>query len=322
MAEILNAADKSAIAQAAEAIQQGRLVAFGTETVYGLGANALDNSAVQKIFTAKGRPRINPLICHLPDAESAFAIGKPTPLAEKLAKTFWGGAMTLVLDKRTNCPISTIATSGLDTIALRVPSMPSAREFLTACQVPIAAPSANRSGKISPTRPEHVVAELSDSPDLALILDSGASTAGLESTIIDARNSAPRILRHGSITSSMIEEAIGVAPLSDEGKKSQPIIAPGQMENHYAPDLPLLLNQQESASDCVFIGFGEIASQAEFNLSPSGDLQEAAANLYHFLREADSSGANAIAVAPIPKHGIGIAINDRLSRAARGGKHE
>ena len=320
MAEILNAADKSAIAQAAESIRQGRLVAFGTETVYGLGANALDDKAVQKIFTAKGRPQINPLICHLPDAESAFEIGMATPLAEKLAGAFWGGAMTLVLDKRTPSPISAIATSGLETIALRVPSMPSAREFLAACQVPVAAPSANRSGKISPTRPEHVVAEL-DAPDLAFILDSGAASAGLESTIIDARNSAPRILRHGSITSSMIEEAIGVAPISDEPEKSSPIIAPGQMENHYAPDLPLLLNQQESTSDCVFIGFGDIATHTEFNLSPSGDLHEAAANLYHLLRKADSSGASAIAVAPIPKHGVGIAINDRLSRAA-GGKHD
>lgn len=310
-------ATPATLEDAAQLIHAGKLVAFGTETVYGLGGNANDGEAVARIFAAKGRPSFNPLISHVPDAIAAFQLGASTRLAAQLAEAFWPGPMSLVLAQQPDCTVSPLATSGLNSIALRVPASAEARQFLSAVRTPVAAPSANRSGRISPTRATHVADELNDAPELALILDTGPCTAGLESTVIDARGEVPVILRPGSITAAMIAEATGVEPGLPSGK----IISPGQMESHYAPSVPVILDQLDAAPDIAFIGFGDTiapAAKANFNLSPGGDLIEAAALLYQLLREADASGARAIAVAPVPAQGIGAAINDRLARAAKG----
>ncbi|XDZ64789.1 L-threonylcarbamoyladenylate synthase [Alphaproteobacteria bacterium LSUCC0684] len=314
MAEIVRAGPEN-LGKAAAYLRSGQLVAFGTETVYGLGGNATDGEAVARIFKAKGRPAFNPLISHLPDVEAAFGLGRPTPLAETLAAAFWPGPMTLVLDQREGCPVSPLATSGLDSIALRVPGAAQARAFLHEAAMPVAAPSANRSGRISPTRALHVADELGDAPELALILDTGPCIEGLESTVIDARGNAPVILRPGSVTAEMIKEVTGLeihAPGED-------ILSPGQLASHYAPRTPVALNQPEPKETDAWIGFGEHhagRARAMFSFSETGDLIEAAARLYDILRQADAAGAERIAIAPIPQGGIGTAINDRLARAA------
>lgn len=303
------------IAKAARAIGEGRLVAFGTETVYGLGGDATNDTAVARIYEAKGRPQFNPLISHVESPEAAFRLGVSTPLAEKLASAFWPGPMTLVLARHDNCPVSPLALADLESIALRVPANPAARAFLNACNVPVAAPSANRSGHISPSRADHVAADLGGNPHLAMILDTGAATDGIESTVIDARSDIPVILRPGSITEGMIEAETGITPKA----AGEAIISPGQMKSHYAPEKPLYLNACDAGAETVWIGFGETPppdAMIHFNLSPGGDLVEAAANLYHVLRQADASNARAIAMAAIPGEGIGAAINDRLQRAA------
>ena len=308
---------------AAELIRSGKLVAFGTETVYGLGGDATDDAAVARIFAAKGRPAFNPLICHLPDIDSAFALGDGNDLAVSLAGNFWPGPMTLVLGKADGCPVGDLATSGLASIALRVPAAETARLFLQEAAVPVAAPSANRSGRISPTLAEHVEDELGGIDDLALILDTGPAETGLESTVIDARGQVPVILRPGGITQEMIRGATGVDPIDGgsnrkEGSHAKPL-SPGRMASHYAPSTPLRVDRKEADGDEVWIGFGPDpapASMASFNLSVSGDIVEAAANLYAVMRQADAVGASAISVASIPRKGLGIAINDRLTRAA------
>ena len=320
-------ADSAAISEAAGLIRAGGLVAFGTETVYGLGGDATNGEAVARIFAAKGRPAFNPLICHLPDAESALRLGKPTRLAEDLAQSFWPGPVTLVLDRADSCPVDELATSGLASIALRVPAAAPARELLTEASVPVAAPSANRSGRISPTRAGHVEEELGGSEHLALILDCGPSEGGLESTVIDARGEAPAVLRPGTVTAAMIRDEAGVEATvpgpgtAGEGGGGDPEmpVSPGQLESHYAPATPLLLDRNEAGKDGVWIGFGPAPAspcRKAFNLSARGDLIEAAANLYAVMREADAVGAVSISVAPIPHEGLGAAINDRLARAA------
>ena len=314
MAERLIASAES-IALAAEAIRSGQLVAFGTETVYGLGADATNDKAVATIFEAKGRPRFNPLISHVPSVDDVFHHGVETPLARLLATSFWPGPMTLVLGRNSHCPVSPLALADLDSIALRVPANEKARHFLEACGTPVAAPSANKSGRISPSRASHVSDDLGSSKHLALILDTGPSQAGIESTVIDARGKNPVILRPGSITSDMIMTATGLV----SSQAGDGILSPGQMKSHYAPDLPLHLNAEAADDKTAWIGFGPSPTPpalCDFNLSPEGDLIEAAAMLYHHLRAADQSGAKAIAVAPIPEEGIGMAINDRLNRAA------
>ena len=298
----------------ADAIRDGQLVAFGTETVYGLGGNALDDHAVARIFEAKGRPSFNPLISHVPDLETAFSYGVETALARTLAELYWPGPMTLILQKPEDSPVSDLATAGLDSIALRVPAKPQARAFLKACDVPVAAPSANRSGRISPTEAQHVAEELgfaqSPSGSLAMILDFGPSEDGLESTVIDARHDDIIILRPGSITREMLSASGMVAEMGGE----KGIISPGQLESHYAPSKPVALNITTPDAGDIHIGFG--ADEGQFNLSPHGNLTEAAANLYQLLRRADHQDGTRITIAPIPHEGLGHAINDRLGRAA------
>jgi len=314
MAETVNA-EPARFSEAAGYIRSGKLVAFGTETVYGLGGNAVDGEAVARIFRAKGRPSFNPLISHVPEAEIAFSLGVPTALAETLASAFWPGPMTLVLGQRDNCPISSLATCGLDSIALRVPGSPLARAFLREVALPVAAPSANRSGRISPTRADHVEEELGNIADLALILDTGACVEGLESTVIDARGQKPVILRPGSVTAEMIRDVTG----TDLEKAGDDVLSPGQLTSHYAPRTPLVLNQHAPQESDAWIGFGStehIRAHAVFSFSEQGDLIEAAARLYDILRQADAAGAERIAIAPVPSGGIGTAIIDRLSRAA------
>jgi L-threonylcarbamoyladenylate synthase len=302
------------IARAAEILRRGGLVAFPTETVYGLGGDATDDRAVAAIFEAKGRPRFNPLIVHVPDASAAFALGVATGTARKLAAAFWPGPLTLVMQRAPGCPVSLLASAGLDSLAVRVPRHPVAQALLRATGRPLAAPSANRSGKVSPTTAQHVAESLGSRVEL--ILDGGACPVGIESTVIDVSGPAPVLLRHGGVTQEDIEAVVGKfapAPRSSTPK------SPGQLELHYAPSLPLRLDARAAKPDEALLAFGpEVPAGARTtaNLSPSGDLVEAAANLFAMLRRLDGSGCRAIAAMPIPDTGLGRAINDRLRRAA------
>ena len=315
------------IAKAVDAIQHGQLVAFGTETVYGLGGDATNEDAVAKIFAAKGRPSFNPLISHIDSTCHAFDLAEATLMAQQLADDYWPGPMTLILDKRPDCSVVDLATAGLDTIALRVPMKPEARQFLTAVQCPIAAPSANRSGRISPTKASHVFEELGGQSELAMILDTGMADDGLESTVIDARGEAPIILRPGSITATMIFCSTGIMPITLQEKaddQNSHVISPGQLASHYAPSKPVALNILTPERGDIMVGFGEIQDDPMLNLSPQGDLKEAASNLYDMMRQADQRKGQRIVFAPIPNGGsdggshgdIGVAILDRLQRAA------
>ena len=300
-------ADAAGIAAGARLLAQGRLVAFPTETVYGLGADATQGEAVAAIFAAKGRPRFNPLIVHVADAAAAKVQGVFHPLAEKLAAQFWPGALTLVLPRRADATVSLLVSAGLDTVALRVPSHPLARALLAAVDLPIAAPSANASGRITATSAAHVAAELGGRVDM--ILDGGATPLGLESTVVGFDGGIPVLLRPGAIAREDIEAVVG--PLAVAGGTIQ---SPGQLESHYAPQARLRLNANGVAPGEALLGFGPV-EDAWLNLSPRGDLREAAANLFSMLRDMDEQ-VGAIAVSPIPGNGLGEAINDRLRRAA------
>ena len=307
----------ASIAEAVDLWRAGHLVAFGTETVYGLGADARNGQAVAKIFKTKNRPQFNPLICHVADGAAAFALGVETPLARVLADAFWAGAMTLILARRADADIADLTTAGLDSIAVRVPSHEGARGLLAVAQLddmmPIAAPSANPSGGLSPTTAEHVAAGFAGEDEPRLIVDMGTCQGGLESTIIDARGATPIILRPGAITAEMVADATNIIPHSITDQTN--IIAPGQLARHYAPRAKLRLNADAPRAGEAWLGFGT-APDSEYNLSPQGDLIEAASNLFAMLRALDASGAETIAVAPIPFEGVGVAINDRLTRAA------
>ena len=312
----------ASIAEAVDLWRGGHLVAFGTETVYGLGADARNGKAVAAIFKTKNRPQFNPLICHVADGGAAFALGVETPLARVLADAFWAGAMTLILARRADADIADLTTAGLDSIAVRVPSHKGARGLLAVASMPIAAPSANPSGGLSPTTAAHVSAGFAGGDEPRLIIDMGTCQGGLESTIIDARGDTPIILRPGAITAEMIADATNLTPkiisgsISDQTDIIAPnIIAPGQLARHYAPRAKLRLNADAPRAGEAWLGFGTTLD-SEHNLSPQGDLLEAASNLFAMLRELDASGVDAIAVAPIPFEGVGVAINDRLSRAA------
>jgi L-threonylcarbamoyladenylate synthase len=304
--------------RAATLLREGRLVAFPTETVYGLGADATNDRATASIFEAKGRPTFNPLIIHLPDAASVVPFVQWNPLAQKLADLFWPGPMTLILPRAKDSRVSLLVSAGLDTIAARVPDHPIARDLLRRVALPIAAPSANASGKLSPTLAEHVLDSLGDHVDL--IIDGGSTKIGVESTVIDLSGAVPTILRHGGITREMLEKAIGqvaeAAPVADPSKGLK---SPGQLSSHYAPQLPVRLNADKAFDGEAFLCFGPNAPQGgavRMNLSESGNLAEAAANLFSMLRKLDRPSLTGIAVMPIPHEGLGAAINDRLERAA------
>jgi len=307
--------DEEGLLQAVEVLGHGGLVAFPTETVYGLGADATNDRAVARIFEAKGRPHFNPLICHYPDAEAITSSVLVDRRAEALAAAFWPGALTLVLPRSAACPVSLLCSAGMSSLAVRVPALQSARDLLSAFGRPIAAPSANRSGKVSPTRAEHVVQELAGR--IELLLDGGPCSVGVESTVLSLLDERPLLLRPGGITAEAIAEVLGEMPRSPD--KETAITAPGMLTSHYAPDSHLRLNVTALEPGEALLSFGPASIQGaviEMNLSPSGDLQEAAARLFAALRRLDRSGAKAIAVMPIPEEGLGRAINDRLRRAA------
>lgn len=301
------------IAQAAMLLRTGGLVAFPTETVYGLGADATNPQAVAKIFAAKGRPHFNPLIAHVADLEMARKIAVFDSDADRLASAFWPGPLTLVLPLRADADIAELVTAGLPTIALRMPDLPLARDLLTAVGGPVAAPSANPSGQISPTTAAHVMEGLAGKIDA--VIDGGNCSVGLESTIVGFEN-GPTLLRPGGLPVEAIEACLG-GPLSLHQTGSAPT-APGQLSSHYAPNAAMRLNATEPGTDELWLGFGPDCSGATLNLSASGDLVEAAANLFGYLRQLDSmaKAGQRIAVAPIPNHGLGVAITDRLTRAA------
>ena len=300
--------DPAGLAQAADILRQGGLVALPTETVYGLGGDARSDRAVARIFEAKGRPRFNPLIVHVASLEKARSYVKWPESAERLASIFWPGPLTLVLPLREGHDLSPLVTSELPSAAIRVPGHPVARALLDAFDGPIAAPSANPSGRISPTTAAHVLAGLDGQIDA--VVDGGACEIGLESTIVGCVGE-PRLLRPGGLPCEAIEAALG-RPLAHRDADDD-LTAPGQMRSHYAPDALVRLEATEVCGEEVMLGFGKVA--CDLNLSPGGDLVEAAANLFGYLHRLDGYG-RPIAVSPIPEHGLGRAINDRLRRAA------
>jgi L-threonylcarbamoyladenylate synthase len=302
------------IERAAALLRAGELVAFPTETVYGLGADATSDDAVARIFGAKNRPTFNPLIVHVADADAAAWIVTFTDSARRLAEAFWPGPLSLVLTRKDTSPVSLLASAGLDTIAVRVPDQATAQAILAASGIPIAAPSANASGKISPTQAAHVADSLGDA--VSLIVDDGPCAIGLESTVVDCTAEMPILLRPGGITAEQIESVIG--PLVVPADNNDAPSSPGMLESHYAPEARLRLNASSIQNGEALLSFGNhghAGFTTEQNLSTAGDLQEAAANLFAMMRILDISAAT-IAVMPIPDHGLGRVINDRLRRAA------
>jgi L-threonylcarbamoyladenylate synthase len=318
------AANEAAVARAADCLAQGGLVAFPTETVYGLGTDATNPAAVARLYVAKGRPSFNPLIAHVSDLEAARRIARFDATAVALADAFWPGPLTLVLPKTSDCNVADLATAGLDTIAVRVPAHPVARAILRAFAGPVVAPSANLSGHVSPTTAAHVQSDLDGRIDL--IVDGGAVAVGVESTIVGCFT-APMLLRPGGLPRGEIERVLGrtlVQPPDDAGSECAQPLAPGMLASHYAPRTPLRLNAERIEAGEALLSFGPVnvagvdAATTVMNLSPRGDLTEAAANLFGYLRALDARGALAIAAMPVPHHGLGEAINDRLRRAAMG----
>ena len=309
--------DEAGLDRAAALLRDGKLVAFGTETVYGLGADATNAAAVAGIFAAKGRPRFNPLICHYPSAEAAFQHVVADQRAWHIAKAFWPGPLTLVLPRRPDCPVALLTGAGLDTLAVRVPGHELALSLLRRVGRPVAAPSANRSGQVSPTSAQHVLDGLEGRIDA--ILDSGTSQVGVESTVLNLTGDQPELLRPGGITQEDLVALIG--PIR-HGLPHTVLRSPGLMASHYAPALPVRLDAAAVAPDEALLAFGPPLPGAGcvFQLSPTGNPTEAAARLFEGLRwldaEATRQGARTIAVMPIPNGGLGAAINDRLNRAA------
>jgi L-threonylcarbamoyladenylate synthase len=310
------------IAQAARLLREGALVAFPTETVYGFGGDATSETAVARIFAAKGRPRFNPLIVHIPGLAEAEPLAEFDARAREAAQRFWPGPLTLVLRRCADAELSLLASAGLDTVALRAPAHPVAQELLRAAARPIAAPSANRSGRVSPTMAAHVAAEFGE--DVALILDGGACPVGLESTILDLTGPVPVLLRPGGVSLEELMAVFGEIAMPSAGEQTPR--APGSLPSHYAPSLKLRLDVREARPGEALLAFGPEGAPAGFAevlwLSRTGDPTEAAANLFAALRQLDRPEFAGIAVMPIPERGLGRAINDRLRRAAapRGGK--
>jgi len=315
MTSILLAADAAAIRRAAQLLRAGELVAFPTETVYGLGADATSDAAVARIFAAKGRPRFNPLIVHVPGLAQAERLAAFDERACVAARRFWPGPLSLVLLRRPECSLSLLASAGLDTIALRVPAHPVAQALLRAAGRPIAAPSANRSGRVSPTTAAHVAAELDDR--VTLVLDAGPCPVGVESTVLDLTGRVPALLRPGGVTIEQLTEIFGAIETAVPGEDAPR--SPGRLPSHYAPGRPLRLDALDARPGEALLAFGPQApagfAEVLF-LSRSGDLAEAAANFFAMLRRLDRPEFSGIAVMPIPERGLGRAINDRLRRAA------
>ena len=310
---VVSPATPEAIARAAALLRVGRLVAFPTETVYGLGSDATNDRAVAAIFAAKGRPRLNPLIVHVPDLAEAETLAVFNEPARSAAARFWPGPLTLVLLRQPAAGLSLLASAGLETVAVRVPAHPVAQALLREADCPIAAPSANRSGRVSATEPTHVAEDLGD--DVELILDGGPTPVGLESTVLDLSGTSPALLRAGAVTLEVLADLLG--PIALPGS-AQPK-SPGMLASHYAPRLPVRLAATEARPGEALLAFGPDAAPgcAEVLwLSRSGDLAEAAANLFAMLRRLDRPAFTGIAVMPIPERGLGLAINDRLHRAA------
>jgi L-threonylcarbamoyladenylate synthase len=307
MTELLTS-DADGIARAAAHLKAGRLVAFATETVYGLGADARNGEAVAAIYEAKGRPSFNPLIVHVADAEQARRYAHWSHDAEVLASAFWPGPLTLVLPLREGHGLSSLVTAGLDSVALRMPAQASAQALLRAADAPLAAPSANPSGRISATTAAHVIGGLGGR--IAAVLDDGPCPVGLESTIVGLTGPRPTLLRAGGLPQEALEDALGLRLECVDGAE---IIAPGQLASHYAPQAAVRLDATQAEAGEVLLGFGPVAG--DLTLSATGDLVEAAAHLFEMLHQLDATG-KPIAVAPIPDHGLGRAINDRLRRAA------
>ena len=303
----------SSVAGAASLIRTGQLVAFPTETVYGLGADARNNRAVARIFEAKGRPQFNPLIVHIKDLTEAHSYAVLDEGATQLAKKFWPGPLTLVLPRRSGSKISELVSAGLDTVALRAPAHPTACRLLELANAPVAAPSANRSGNLSPTTADHVSKNLGD--EVTLILDGGPCAVGVESTIIDWSVTPPALLRPGGTAAEEIEKETG--PLATPDPLT--VRAPGMLPNHYSPVTPVRLNARQCQDNEGLLAFGPnpvTGAKVTTNLSPTGDLVEAASNLFAMLHILDTSNCTTIATMSIPEHGLGFAINDRLRRAA------
>jgi L-threonylcarbamoyladenylate synthase len=326
-------ADQSAIEEAAAIIKAGGLVAMPTETVYGLAGNALDGQAVARIYAAKGRPSFNPLIAHFADAKDAEDFALFDDRARALAQSFWPGPLTMILPKIQDCGVSELATAGLETIALRVPDHQVARDLIRAAGVPLVAPSANKSGALSPTAPAHVAASLGDKVDM--ILAAGKCRVGLESTVVDLTGPQAVILRPGAILAEDLEGVLGAPVMCADDSDDSDIKSPGRLLKHYAPDTPVRLNAVDVKTGEALLAFGSIKfmgverreagggaakdlpETALRNLSEEGDLYEAAANLFAMLKDLDRPEHSAIAVMNIPERGLGIAINDRLKRAAQ-----
>jgi L-threonylcarbamoyladenylate synthase len=319
MTEVLQS-DAAGIARAAALLRAGELVAFGTETVYGLGADATNDRAVAGIFAAKARPRFNPLICHYPGADAAFADVVANEPARRLAAAFWPGPLTLVLPRQRDCTVSLLTSAGLDTLAVRVPAHAVALALLREIGRPVAAPSANRSGQVSPTTAQHVLDELSGR--IAAVLDSGPCAVGVESTVLDLSGAAPLLLRPGGATVEAIEAVIGPMRRAGAAEPAGALRSPGLLASHYAPRAPVRLDAVDVQREEALLAFGPALRGAGtvFALSDAGDLNEAAARLFTGLRTLDEQatvrGLARIAVMPIPERGLGVAINDRLRRAA------
>ncbi len=312
-------ADANGIREAAQMLAEGCLVAFPTETVYGLGADATNPEAVARLYDAKQRPSFNPLIAHVANLDTALELARFDNVALRLAEKLWPGPLTLVLPARPDCAVCDLARAGLATVALRVPMHPVAHPLLAAVGRPIVAPSANRSGHVSPTTADHVTSDLRGRIDA--VLDGGPTPLGLESTIVDCTGEYPRLLRPGVIPRTTLQALIA-APLSDAPTDERKPSAPGQLASHYATRAQIRLDVTEVQPGEALLAFGAPkprgSERAAFtlDLSPKGDLVEAAANLFAHLRALDATDAHSIAVAPIPSHGLGEAIRDRLMRAA------
>ncbi|MGE0669080.1 MAG: L-threonylcarbamoyladenylate synthase [Sphingomonadales bacterium] len=299
-------------ARAVALLRAGQPIGLPTETVYGLAADARDDRAVARIFEMKGRPTFNPLIIHVADMGMAEALVEMTPLARRIAARFWPGPLTLVLPRKPDCGVSLLASAGLDTLAIRMPAHPAARDILRAFGGPLAAPSANRSGHVSPTTALHVVEEL----PVALVVDGGPCHVGLESTIVGFDGDRPVLLRPGGTAAEDIEDLAGVALARRQ--EGDAVSAPGQLGSHYAPGAAVRLGAADVRPGEALLAFGRPLPGAPIglNLSPAGDVTEAAANLFAMLRALDLPGVSCIAVMPVPEQGLGLAVNDRLRRAA------